>query len=60
MILRILALNKTDFNLFLGILKESQGGLLRQFSTPIDNIVRYLIYEDIKLLKYFPFKESGF
>lgn len=44
---RILAPNETDFNLFLDILEESQGGLLRQFSNAADKIVRHLIYEDM-------------
>lgn len=44
---RILAPNEPDFNLFLDILEESQGDLVRQFSTAADKIVRHLIYEDM-------------
>jgi hypothetical protein len=46
-VLRILIPNETDFKLFLDILEESQGALLRQFSTAADKIVRHLIYEDM-------------
>ncbi|KAJ5921102.1 hypothetical protein N7466_009428 [Penicillium verhagenii] len=43
----ILAPTEPDFKLFLDILDESQGDILRQFSTAADKIVRHLIYEDM-------------
>lgn len=48
MIFRILAPSDVDFKLFLDILEESQGGLLRRFSTAADKIVRHLIYENME------------
>jgi hypothetical protein len=46
-VLKVLTPNGTGFKLFLNILEESQGGLLRQFSSAADKIVRHLIYEDM-------------
>jgi hypothetical protein len=48
MILRILAPSDVEFKLFLDILEDSQGGLLRQFSTAAGKIVRHLIYENME------------
>lgn len=48
MVLRILAPSDVDFKLFLDILEESQGGLLRLFSTAAEKIVRHLIYENME------------
>ncbi|CAI7580910.1 unnamed protein product [Penicillium glandicola] len=42
----ILAPSDVDFKLFLDILDESQGGLLRQFNTAAEKIIRHLIYEN--------------
>ncbi|KAJ5778662.1 hypothetical protein N7520_001908 [Penicillium odoratum] len=42
----IFAPNDTEFKLLIDILEESQGGLLRQFSSAAEGIVRHLIYED--------------
>lgn len=43
MIHRILAPSDGDFKLFLDILEESQGGLLRRFSNAASKIVSHLI-----------------
>lgn len=48
MIYRILAPSDADFKLFLDILEESQGGLLRRFSNAASKIVSHLIYEDME------------